>query len=607
MALEKEIKIKVDTKEADKNVSELNDGIEQVGETAKESGDKASKSIKDVEKSSKGAEKASKGASLGVKGIGLALKAAGIGIALAVFAKLAEVIGKNQKVADGLSIVFGTVSNVLTSVVNAVVNAVTAVSDATNGFNALGNVLDGLVTLGLTPLKGSFFTIKLALQEAQLAWEESFFGDKDPETIKRLNESIKETRGEIIEVGVDAVKAGKQVVDNFSEAVNEVGLLATTTTENLSNVSIKASYEQAKATTELANTAQLAEAQLQGLIEKYDRQAEQLRQIRDDDRKSIAERIKANEELGRVLDEQAKSQKALAGVRVAQAQQELKLNKDNIEAQRALIEAQNEILAIEAQVEGFRSEQLINRNSLLKEQEEILKELNKIGKEELELAKQEAADLRDERIRQIELQVEDEKEKFRLLAAAREDYNNTIADLDAKAKADEEKRSKAAEKIAEEEAKAKINNIEKVGETVDAFAQLANAKTAEGKTLAVASSTINTFRGVSDALAATTVTPFETALKFANAAAIGVAGLKNVKDILKVQVPNGGGGGGAAVASTATQGAQAPAFNLTASSGVNQLAGDVQGAEPVRAFVVGSDVTTQQAMDRATFGQAGLG
>ena len=608
MAIEKEIKINVDTKDAEKSVGKLNEGVQEVGESAKESGDKASKGINKVEKSSKGASKASRLLSKGVKGIGLALKAAGIGIALAVFAKLVEVLTSNQKVADGLSVVFGTVSNVLTSVVGAVADAVSAVSQATGGFESLGNVLSGLLTIALTPLKGAFFAIKLGLQEAQLAWEQSFFGDDDPETVKRLNESIKQTRLDLVEVGLDAIKAGKDVATNFSGAIDELGALANEGINNLSKVSLKASFEQAKTSNQLSKSAILAEARIQGLIEKYDRQAEQLRQIRDDDQQSIADRIKANEELGRVLDEQNKKQVELAKVRVAQAQQELNNNKGNVEAQRALIEAQNEVLAIEAQVEGFRSEQLINRNSLLREQKDIVKELNEIGKSDLELAKQEATDLRDERIRQIELQVSDEVEKFRLLAAAREDYNNTISELDAKAKQEEEERAKAAEKISDKEAKAKINNVSKVGDTIDAFAQLANAKTAEGKILAVASSTINTFRGVSDALAAKTVTPFETALKFANAAAIGIAGLKNVKDILKVQIPGGGGNGGAAVSSTATQGGtQAPAFNLTASSGVNQIAGDVQGSEPLRAFVVGSDVTNQQQMDRDTFGQAGLG
>ena len=661
MAIEKEIKIKVDTKDAEKSVGKLNDGVQEVGESAKESGDKASKGINKVEKSSKGASKASRLLSKGVKGIGLALKAAGIGIALAVFAKLVQVLTSNQKVADGLSVVFGTISNVLTSVVGAVADAVSAVSQARGGFESLGNVLSGLFTLALTPLKGAFFAIKLGLQEAQLAWEQSFFGDDDPETVKRLNESIKQTRLDLVEVGMDAVKAGKDVATNFSGAIDELGALANEGINNLSKVSLKASFEQAKASTELGKAAILAEASLQGLIEKYDRQAEQQRQIRDDDQKSIADRIKANEELGRILDEQNKEQVKLAKVRVSQAQDELKKNKDNVDAQRALIEAQNEVLAIEAQVEGFRSEQLINRNSLLREQKDIVKELNEIGKTEAERVKQEAKDLLEERRAKIELQISDEVEKFRLLAEARKDYEDTIAELDAAEQVRIDKiaelgkseveiaREKAAElrdqRIAEieelvedEEEKFRLLEIvnrkykekildidEKASEKQKDYDRIVaeNKKaliidglaivqselkrgSAVSKGIAAAQTIFDTQQGIMSALSAKggdTLLPFP--VRLANSALVGIKGALALKNILKTNPISAAGG--TAQNNAGAGGTQAPAFNLTASSGVNQIAGDVQGSQPLRAFVVGSDVTNQQQMDRDTFGQAGLG
>ena len=40
------------------------------------------------------------------------------------------------------------------------------------------------------------------------------------------------------------------------------------------------------------------------MLEKYDRQAEQQRQIRDEERNSIEDRIAANNKLGEVLEEQ---------------------------------------------------------------------------------------------------------------------------------------------------------------------------------------------------------------------------------------------------------------------------------------------------------------
>ena len=88
---------------------------------------------------------------------------------------------------------------------------------------------------------------------------------------------------------------GKAIVENFGAAVNSI-----------KEISISAAYETAKANVELQKSAEVAAVINQGLIEKYDRQAEQQRQIRDDESKTIEERIAANNKLGEVLEEQQK-------------------------------------------------------------------------------------------------------------------------------------------------------------------------------------------------------------------------------------------------------------------------------------------------------------
>ena len=45
-------------------------------------------------------------------------------------------------------------------------------------------------------------------------------------------------------------------------------------------------------------------------------------------------------------------------------------------------------------------------------------------------------------------------------------------------------------------------------------------------------------------------------------------------------------------------GAQAPAFNLVEGTGTNQVASSIQNQEPVKAFVVSSDMTSGQELDR---------
>ena len=109
---------------------------------------------------------------------------------------------------------------------------------------------------------------------------------------------------------------------------------------------------------------QLADALQQGLIEKFDLQAEKQRQIRDDESKTIEERIEANTRLGEILDQQEKEMLKNAQLKVDAAERELAKNKDNIALQVELINAENELAGVQATVAGFRSEQLVNINSL---------------------------------------------------------------------------------------------------------------------------------------------------------------------------------------------------------------------------------------------------
>ncbi len=153
--------------------------------------------------------------------------------------------------------------------------------------------------------------------------------------------------------------------------------------------------------------------------------------------------------------------------------------------------------------------------------------------------------------------------------------------------------------IAKAEAEAKAKTLDDTTDVLQKFTGIAGEETAAGKALSIASATINTYRGVSDALAAKTVTPFETALKFANAGAILTSGMQNVKKIVSVKVPNVGGDSGGAAGGGSVGGApQPPAFNIVGASETNQLADAIgtQEQQPVQAYVVSNDVTTAQSL-----------
>jgi hypothetical protein len=169
-----EVEIKID--KANKSIEDVNEKVDDLA-----------KGVKSVGEASKKTEKEVKGIGTAVKGIGTALKAAGIGLVIALFTQLSEIFKSNQKVADAFATVTETLSLVFNELVNTVVDVFESVSKATGGFDALGKVIKGLITIGITPLKLGFYGIKLGIQQAQLIWEKSFFGGNDKGKIAELN------------------------------------------------------------------------------------------------------------------------------------------------------------------------------------------------------------------------------------------------------------------------------------------------------------------------------------------------------------------------------------------------------------------------------------
>ena len=72
-------------------------------------------------------------------------------------------------------------------------------------------------------------------------------------------------------------------------------------------------------------------------------------------------------------------------------------------------------------------------------------------------------------------------------------------------------------------------------------------------------------------------------------------------------IPTGGGGGGGGVAPTTES--LPPAFNIVGASGTNQLADAIGGQtqQPTKAYVVASDVSTAQELDRNIIDGASIG
>lgn len=138
---------------------------------------------------------------------------------------------------------------------------------------------------------------------------------------------------------------------------------------------------------------------------------------------------------------------------------------------------------------------------------------------------------------------------------------------------------------------AKMAIMDATANALATFSQLAGEETAMGKALSVASAIIATYSGANKALEAGAATP---PLGYINAAAIIATGLINVKKILSVKVPGQSEAGQSVPSGPSVSiigGTVDPSAQMAAS--LNKSLN-----KPAKAYVVGNDMSSQQALDR---------
>ena len=616
MAQKIEVEFELKYKEAVKNLDEFQKEYAKLEKEVVSANEKTAESLEKVEKGAKDGAK-------GIKKVGVSIgnlaKASGIIFLLQkAFEFVSSAVQENQVVMDGLNTIFKTAQIIFNEVLDVITGVYESVTSASENFDALGKVMGGLLTIALTPFKVAFYGIQLGIQAAQLAWEQSIFGDGDPTTIKALNESIAETKANLKEVGEEAVQAGTDVVTNFVEAVQEAGAIGSQLVEGVKEISVEAALETAKANQALEKSAQIAAAQSRILLEQYDRQAELQRQIRDDETKSIAERQAANNELNNILVKQEEEMTKNAKLVKAAAQAQFDLT-GKTEDYVAVLEAEAEIQAVAATVTGFKSEQQTNANALLKEATELTnaqaesESLLSIEQKRINAEQIEDELLRLEKLKEIDT-LEAEQETARLQAIVDNANAGTQAKIDAEIALNEfltqsgqtglerDKEISAAKiDIAQKEEDAKRASLEGYAATLSSISGLLSQETTAGKAVAIASSLIDTYAAITAQLKTAAGSPGAAIPGYAIAQAIatGVAGFAAVKKIASVQVPGGSGGGSSQTGSLPTV-PTPPAFNVVGASGETQLADAIgsQTQQPTRAYVVSNDVTTAQEMDR---------
>ena len=153
--------------------------------------------------------------------------------------------------------------------------------------------------------------------------------------------------------------------------------------------------------------------------------------------------------------------------------------------------------------------------------------------------------------------------------------------------------------------------IQMAGRTAGMLANILGEQTAAGKAAAIAQATINTYQGITNVWAEKAesgLVGVGLAQRLATTAIVAAQGFAAVKSIVGTPNPFGGSSSGDSGGGGAGQ-PLAPEFNVVGSSSTNQLAESISQQQnvPIKAFVVGKDVTTQQEMDRAIVNTATFG
>ena len=621
-------KVIVETKYTAKGADDVENAYKDIGDSANkasESTDKTNESIKETGKATEGAKKGIGGLLNGFKAIvmnpvGLVLVAL-VGAIKFVEGALSTSEGASNKLAQGFSYLKGFIVPLQKAVVVAFEFIAEAIQEPGKLWEdfmmSLNNGLDYLQTNFVKPVIAVFSSIGLGVEsdilKMRIAWN-NFTGDvEESDALKKKLEEVEtqlaknaetvskalETIANDVTETLDAVSEG---VSKYIEEADKLGDALSALTKREQNL-LKIRRAQ-----EVQNASSLAD------IEK-------LKLIRDNEAKSLDERIEANEKIAEVEKKRVEQSISLFQSELQLTRDRIKLEGDSTE----LLDIQkDQLIAIQElrnETAGIESEQVVNRTALLTE--EFDKRASLIDKESelLAIREKDAVILADaqvqaqmnklEALRDLGLEekaIYIETQNALELAQATSIQTRLDADIEASERKKELdlKNSEDAIKLADDTAKQKAEIEQALNNAIINFASSLSTALGEEsksalliqKTVALAQIGIDTAKAISSLVASSSANP-ANALTFGGAGAIQFAtgllsigsNLAQAYSILKQPAPQIGGGssgGGSAPAPTTTQTAPDLGFEGR-SAGSEQF-----GAQIIRAYVSETDITTSQ-------------
>jgi chemotaxis protein histidine kinase CheA len=342
-------------------------------------------------------------------------------------------------------------------------------------------------------------------------------------------------------------------------------------------------------------------------IKRFTQGSKELTKTEKDEADKRAEARKASQEKQAAIDEKAKQEriaKAKAEAEALKKIEEEKLAKEMDSAKQAIaildeINKSKETPAQKEQREYEEKKAVLEANNLNTEllDQQHRDNLALIAKTDAEKKAAEDKIISDKKLAdkkaEDDKEVEFQKNKDTAIANSKANLNNIMAGLEASGMA----KTKAGQVIS------KAIALTQIG--IDSAVAISKA------------STLANAEGVAAQLAFPLVPGIGTVarvLSYASTAASVIGNISRAKQLLSSGGNGGGasasgGGGGGSMGSISTPATVAPNVNVVGASRTNAIAETIaqQGQQPIKAYVVANDVTTQQGLNRSIVTSASIG
>jgi hypothetical protein len=313
----------------------------------------------------------------------------------------------------------------------------------------------------------------------------------------------------------------------------------------------------------------------------------------NDKRKSAQNDIRSAEQqnlLDAIKDEEAKAKKQ-AEINLENAKREIKAGEYTAKEKARLLSA--------AQTKFNNDIAKINEDAEKKKADKTKEDTQKANEEKLKAVDDAVAIKQLEATKTIEneKELQDtlanlELERLRNMIQAKKELGQNTTDLELQLANKEldikRNATKQSIELSKSEKDAKLAILDATSNALSSLTQLVGEQTAMGKSLAVAQAIIDTYTGATKAFAQGGV------LGYIGAAGVVAAGLANVRKIVSTQIPGQSDSG-----SMPSTGPSVSIIGGTADPSV-QMASSLNESlnKPAKAYVVGNDMSSQQALDR---------